>query len=353
MRKIILIPAYEPDKKLIEFLSGLNFFGFEDIVIVDDGSSEKCADIFSEAKKYASVLTHVENCGKGQALKTGMRYILENYAPSDIVITADADGQHTPPDILRTARKYSDHAMVLGCRDFSGKDIPLRSRFGNRLTAGIFRLISGVNVGDTQTGLRCFAVSDIPFLAEIEGTRYEYEMNMLLKWAKSGRKFICTDINTVYIDNNSSSHFHPIRDSIKIYSGILKFSLSSFAGFLTDYALFSLLFAVLHSAVICNVSARIVSAAVNFTLNYNFVFDKKEKAAKAAVKYFVLAAAILLANTLLLDLLVNHAGADPYFSKLAVEIVMFTVSWFFQKNAVFTKKAHFFRKRLHSAEAGK
>ena len=353
MKRIILIPAYEPDDKLTEFLGELNFFGFEDIVIVDDGSSDRCAGIFADAEKYGTVLVHTENRGKGQALKTGMEYIRRNYDESDIVITADADGQHTPPDIFRVSDEYTDSAMVLGCRDFKGKDIPFRSRFGNRLTAGVFRLVSGAGVKDTQTGLRCFSVSDIPFLTEIEGARYEYEMNMLMKWAESGRRFICTDISTVYIDNNSSSHFRPVLDSLKIYFGIFKFSLSSFAGFITDYTIYSLLLALTGSAVICNISARIVSAAVNFTLNYNFVFDKKEKASRAAVKYFMLAAVILLANTLLLNVLINHAGADPYISKLAVEIIMFAASWFFQKNAVFAEDFRFFRKRSHTPEAGK
>ena len=352
MKKIILIPAYEPDEKLTDFLAELSFFGFEDIVTVDDGSSDKCACIFSEAEKYGTVLTHIVNRGKGQALKTGMEYILGNYDPSDIVITADADGQHTPPDIFRVSQEYDGSAMVLGCRNFKGDNIPFRSRFGNNVTSAVFCAISGKSIKDTQTGLRCFSVADIPFLLGIEGARYEYEMNTLLKWAKSGRKFICTDISTVYIDNNSSSHFHPIRDSLKIYFGIFKFSLSSFAGFITDFSVYALLLAVLRSAVLCNILARIVSASVNFALNYNFVFDKKEKASKAAVKYFLLAAVILAANTLLLDLLINHAGADPYISKPAVEIIMFAASWFFQKYAVFTENFRLFGKRSHSAEKG-
>ena len=140
--------------------------------------------IFDKLEGLATVLTHEHNQGKGQALKTAYDYILERGTCGSIV-TADADGQHKIWDIFRTAKKASENPnkLILGVRAFTGK-VPLRSRFGNSLTKALFKLQTGVGVTDTQTGLRAFTTNLIPFMLEIEGQRYEYEMNMLLEASK-------------------------------------------------------------------------------------------------------------------------------------------------------------------------
>ena len=106
-------------------------------------------------------------------------------------------------------------------------------------------------------------------MPEIRGSRYEYEMNVLLECARKGVISREAPIETVYIDENASSHFHPVRDAFRIYREIFAFAASSFAGFLVVYGLFSLLSALLGQSMlgVCNVLARIVSATVNYTLN--------------------------------------------------------------------------------------
>lgn len=333
-KRIALIPAYEPDNALVDVACGLKENGFE-VLIVNDGSGSGCAGIFEKAGEYAAVLVHPENRGKGAAIKTGLKYISEHYSAPYVVVTVDADGQHKVKDAVAVCGEAERHtdALAIGGRRFTGR-VPLRSRFGNTVTRLIFRLSSGVKVYDTQTGLRAFSDGSVPFMLSVSGDRYEYEMNMLMSAAKSGIPIRELGIETVYLNDNSTSHFKPIRDSYRIYKEILKFSLSSLVSFCVDYGLYCLLFGTTKRLVLSNVIARVVSASANYTLNRKVVFKSKNSIAKSALQYFLLAAAILACNTGLLKLL-TYLNVNEYAAKILVEIVMFSVSWLVQHKIIF------------------
>lgn len=220
MKKIVLIPAYEPDDKLIQIVNKL----YKDyiVVVVNDGSSDK--RIFEQLEEKCTILTHNVNKGKGEALKTGLLFIKNNYDEKDSVITVDADGQHKYEDIINILNiiELNEEALVLGVRTF-GKGTPLRSIIGNKITARIFKHYLKYDLVDTQTGLRGFKVSLIPFLLDIEGSRYEYEMNVLIQSIKKGIPFIQIPITTIYLDNNRNSHYKTIKDSYRIYKLIRKY----------------------------------------------------------------------------------------------------------------------------------
>lgn len=213
-KTIILIPAYNPDEKLVELVDNLTLYGYR-IVVVDDGSKEKCRNVFEEISgKIKKLLVHEKNCGKGRALKTGIKWISENLPEVEGIVTADADGQHRPKDIEKvlSALEKSEKALVLGSRVFA-KGIPFRSIFGNLWTRFFFWLLAGFYVKDTQTGLRGIPRALFnPFL-NISGERYEYELRMLAKARFLGEKPIEIPIEAIYINDNASSHFNPIRDS--------------------------------------------------------------------------------------------------------------------------------------------
>ena len=235
----LVIPAYEPDYNLIKLIEKIHYKSDFYIIVIDDGSSAECQDIFARAANFATVLRHQVNQGKGQALKTAFEYIQSLNKPGTVV-TADADGQHRIWDIFRSLTKSNENpnTLVLGVRAFTGK-VPLRSRFGNSLTRILFKLQTGVAVSDTQTGLRAFSTDMIPFMFKVEGQRYEYEMNMLLE-ASQVYPILEVPIETVYINDNEASHFRPIRDGLMIYKNILKFALSSFSSFIVDYVVYAL-----------------------------------------------------------------------------------------------------------------
>ena len=213
----IVIPAYEPDNKLIELVEQLNSSLLNpDIVIVDDGSKDK--NIFESLKNYSNIilLHHEINMGKGAALKTAFKYINDNMKER-IIVTADSDGQHAPKDIVKVynfSKKYYK-SLILGSRAFEG-DVPKKSMFGNNVTRFLMRMVFEHSFHDTQTGLRAFSSDLLPFLLEIKGERYEYEMNMLAEALKADIKIREVKIETIYNDGNKGTHFNPIKDFTKI-----------------------------------------------------------------------------------------------------------------------------------------
>lgn len=342
---IALIPAYEPEQIMIDLLKEINAAGLKAIV-VDDGSGSDYKNVFDSASQYAKVLSYPKNHGKGHALKTGLDYIHSNFQGDYIVVTIDADGQHTVKDALKiceAAEKKRD-TLILGSRMLK-EDTPLRSRFGNTVTHFVYDISTGINIRDTQTGLRAFSAKLLPTIMNIPGERYEYEMNVLLEFSRMGIPIEEIAISTIYIGDNSCSHFNTLKDSCRIYKEILKFSASSFISFLIDYGTYSLLLAVTAglgsiSLPLSNVCARIVSASANYTINRKMVFKSDSNVVHTTLQYFILASIILTGNTILLKVLVNNIGMNRYGAKLITEIIFFTLSWLIQRFIIFKKKKH-------------
>ncbi|SFR81469.1 bifunctional glycosyltransferase family 2/GtrA family protein [Anaeromicropila populeti] len=337
---IVVIPAYEPSDNLILLLREIKEKTKYKMVVVNDGSSKQAEEIFDAAALYGTVLTHKINKGKGEAIKTALNHVEKNFQDNSGIVIVDADGQHKVDDMIKVCEELDNFPdeIILGSRHFKGK-IPLRSKIGNIITRGVFRMVSGIAVNDTQTGLRAFGYHKIPFMKNVYGSRYEYEMNVLLACTKAQMKIREVSIETVYIGKNQSSHFHVLRDSFRIYTDILKFSCSSLLSFILDYSLYSFFTMLSHNMVFSNVSARIISASFNFYINRKYVFQSREHVVKSAVKYSLLAIGLLVVNTILLEFCVKYIVNNLLLGKLLVEIVLFTLSWMIQKTVVFKKSA--------------
>ena len=345
MKIALIVPAYHPTEDMIPMLE--RFAEDERFVpvVVNDGSGEAYDAIFERVPAGCVFLKHEVNRGKGAALKTAMAHILEKLPECELAVTADADGQHRYEDIMKVSKLAGEkpHTLVLGSRKFDGR-VPFRSRFGNGMTRQVFAAASGVKVYDTQTGLRAFGRDAMAKFVEIPGERYEYEINMLLYAARNGISILEETIQTVYIDDNSASSFHPVRDSLKIYLCILKFVASSIAGFAVDWVMlfaFNALFAGLGrelGLLISVVLARIISAAVNFTLNKLVVFKSKGNWKKEILRYGALAVVILVANYLLLNLLNIRLGWPLWLAKLLVEVGLFVLNFMVQGRLVYRNK---------------
>ena len=344
MNTALIIPAYKPARELLALIERFQASPEFVPVVVDDGSGAEFEPIFSALPGHVRLLRHPQNRGKGAALKTAFRYVLDSCPECDLAVTADADGQHRYEDILRvceTARAHPE-ALVLGSRMFEG-EVPLRSRLGNGITRHVFSIASGAKVYDTQTGLRAFGPQAMRRFIDVPGDRYEYEINMLLTAAQSGMPILEEKIETVYLNDNASSHFNPFKDSIKIYLCILKFSASSLLAFVIDYVLALLLkglTAAWPAALSLNfsvIAARVVSGTVNFTVNRRVVFKGNESLGRAIVKYVALAAVILGLNLLLMHLL-TRLGLSFALAKIITEVTLFVLSFVAQGKFVFRKK---------------
>lgn len=344
MEYIALIPSYQPDDLLVKIV--LKCMQSFHIVVVNDGSGPEYDSIFNMIPKACTVLRHETNRGKGAALKTGLKYIQETFKDKEYaVVTVDGDGQHTYEDaltVIQKAEKQPD-CLILGSRNFKQTD-QKKSVFGNFIARSLMRLTTGNNIYDTQTGLRAFTYKNIENLLEIEGNRYEYETNMILYLSRERIPIIEVPIATIYLDNNSRSHYNPLRDSLRIFKQFMKFAASSIIGFLVDFGLYTLLTYIFPEdmalrIIIANVIARVAAALVNFTINMLFVFKlKRGKTLKYATKYFILAGVNMVLNTALLALLVDVCGMHHIVTKLIVEFVLFVASYIIQKFIVFRTK---------------
>ena len=233
---VVLIPAYNPNIDIMnEFLGKLKA-SFQNIVIVNDGSSSQYSLFFAKLSTEYPTINHYKNLGKGRALKTGINYILNNYPNIKAIITADCDGQHTVKDIKKCYHKWqkSKSSLILGCRDFTNEKVPLKSRYGNKITKDIFMLFTGLKISDTQTGLRVIPKEVSSIILDVKGERYEYETNVLLETKKLDIPIVEEKISTIYINNNKESHFNPIKDSIEIYKLFIKYIISSLSSFALD-----------------------------------------------------------------------------------------------------------------------
>lgn len=343
----ILIPAYNPDEKLLRLLPQLKE-RFSRIVLVDDGST-RGQEIFTAAAGYVEkILVHERNRGKGAALKTGLRYI----GGTSDVITADADGQHTCEDIVRVAIALASHrkGLVLGSRAFAGR-VPLRSRFGNVWTRYFFFLMTGLMVRDTQTGLRGIPAGLVERIASIPGERYEYEMAMLADAKHHEEKPFEVPIATIYIEENRASHFNPLLDTIRIYRSLFQFCLSSVLSFLLDNGIFAAIIWMLSSKetarrddiLVAMALSRAVSSHFNYLYNRFVVFsDRKRNSTRhrSYYSYFGLVVVIALASYVLTE------GSAEFFDikgvaitavKIVADVVLFFASYFIQRKFIFRK----------------
>ena len=339
---VILIPAYKPDTKLLQLAMALVEQSIYSIVIVDDGNTEAKAKQVLELLSHSpqiTIIQHETNRGKGAALKTGMRYIQQHYPNTIGCVTADADGQHLVDDILAVAQQlelYPKH-LILGTRQFNQADVPFRSKFGNIVTAKLFRLVTGIRCDDTQTGLRGIPASEFDHLQAVEGERFEFEMNQLLDSAKRRLNFNLVPIQTVYLEGNQSSHFNPIKDSLYIMQTLLKFGLSSVIGTVIDFGLFMIfsryIFAFTTVGILLsNVLARVVSGIVNYRLNEQWVFQAKNK--RSLVLYSLLFIGLMAASSLLVAAIPGSLK-QVLLAKFLIDGGLFCVSYYVQRRYIF------------------
>lgn len=280
---------------------------------------------------------------KNSSIKTALQYISDTIPDIDTIGIMDADGQHRVTDMTRLLEfsRTQRGTLCLGVRSV-GKDMPLKSRMGNTITRTVFDLITRTRVSDTQTGLRAFDRELLPEFLSVEGERYEYEMNTLLCCSKNQIEIQELAIETIYHDEqNSCSHFRAFQDSARIYKDIIKFTASSMSSFLLDYLLFAVaMICMPHTAVTvvaANVIARAVSVFYNYSINCRYVF-RTRRSAEGALQYFMLAAAILFLNNVVLSFFTQVAGIPVYYAKLATECILFLASWTVQKYVIFNNK---------------
>jgi glycosyltransferase involved in cell wall biosynthesis len=338
----VIIPAYMPSPDLVPLVRTLGELGVPNIVVIDDGSGVACQQTFESLATLprVTVLHHAANLGKGAALKTGFNYAAFRF-PTDIgFVTADADGQHLPEDILRVAGELRRHpeSLVMGARQFAA-DVPFRSRVGNIATRRLLRLVGGLKLTDTQTGLRGVPASLVPALLHLQTSGYDFELDMLLLARQRGTKIREIPIRTVYLDGNASSHFNPLLDSARIYAVLFRFTLAAFSAVLIDCATFALLLWQLPQQLFAaQCLARVVSLGFNYAADRQAVPLSGRRHAAVFPRYVALSALSCVITYCLLRFSMAYLPLNALQSKFAAELTLFAANVFASWELVFTRR---------------
>lgn len=348
----IIIPAYEPDERLVALFASLHERNMAPVVLVDDGSGTAYAELFDRALDAVgdagTLLVHEVNRGKGAALKTAFSHVLEQWPDAMGVVTADSDGQHDPDCIerVRTALEAHADSLVMGVRTFDGDDVPWKSRMGNKITSRVFGALTGIAISDTQTGLRGIPRELMEACLDLPGDRFEFETQMLTCAQKGGVPFFEVPIATIYDSKeNHQTHFNAVKDSWRIYRTLLweplTYALSSLTSAATDIVAFAILYDQLLPSfdgkeAVCTAVARVISATLNYTLNSRVVFRSKRKAVVSVPRYVGLAVVIMALSATLTTL--GHMAlpfAPVVVVKIAVDAFLFVLSYVVQRRFVF------------------
>jgi glycosyltransferase involved in cell wall biosynthesis len=207
-----VIPAYQEEKHVGEVAKRARA-QLEHVLVVDDGSSDETARQAQSAG--VDLVVHPQNRGKGESIKTGLRYWFDR--GSEYVVVLDADGQHLPEEISRfvdATASEADAKIFIGSRMNDTKTMPLLRRMVNRYMSNRISRICGQQIPDTQCGFRMLHRDIIPDVLS-GASRFEYETEMLIIASRKGHRITSVPITTVYSDEVSS--INPVRDTLRFF----------------------------------------------------------------------------------------------------------------------------------------
>ncbi len=353
----VIIPSLDPNKGFMDYCNELLRRGIDRLIIIDDGSKNK--DFFDfptddiETNKIV-LLRHYINLGKGRSLKDAFNYYMNMSDLDEFcgLITVDSDGQHSIEDVLKmkNALLSSTDYLILGARDFDSGEIPFKSCYGNRITRVLFFILHGVKLKDTQTGMRAIPTKIAPYYIDLYGERFEYETNMLVFSAKNNIPIKEVPIHTIYIDNNTETHFRPFQDSAAIYRLLFKtflnYAFSSLSSFVLDILFFKFFllsfgktgFALPDRIIIATIIARLLSSIYNYFINHKLVFHSSKRRLSTLLGYYSLCIIQMLISGSAVAFIVMCFNTPETPVKIIVDSCLFIISFYIQKNIVFRGK---------------
>ena len=339
MCSVFLIPAFNPGSSLVSIVRDLVKAGKDKIIVIDDGSCEVSLPIFEKLSEYSQVVVirHPVNLGKGAAIKTGAKYYFEHFNQYDGFVTVDADGQHNLADSLLVANELhkNPQSLILGVRQFDGK-VPLSRFLANQLTRCLVRILFGLDLVDTQTGLRGYPTSTIPFLLSIPYNRYEYEMEVLIKIKRNGFPIKETTIKTIYTDDKTS-HFNPFKDSIRVYSVLFRHKIPTWSTAFVDFLVFFSASIFLEQILISTYIARMVVLIYNYLVVNTLVNKSPNKFSQPPLFSILLLIISGFLSASVIEYLRSNLGISIFWGKITAELLIFLTSYMVQKETDYKK----------------
>lgn len=205
MKPCVIIPCYNHARTVAGVAASALLHA--PVIVVDDGSKVPLPPL-----PGCAIIRLEKNLGKGAALRAGFEAAAK--AGYTHAITMDADGQHRAEDLPKflSASAANPEALVVGVRDFHAAGAPAGRRRSNAVSTFWFRVESGVALGDTQCGFRCYHVA-LTRRMQIRSQRYAYELEMMVRASWTGVSLVPVPITCSYeAEQLRQSHFRPVLD---------------------------------------------------------------------------------------------------------------------------------------------
>jgi glycosyltransferase involved in cell wall biosynthesis len=182
------------------------------VIVVNDGCTDNSAEILASFGERITVVDYGRNRGKGYALKQGFEKA--KALGFDYALTIDSDGQHFPEDIPLFVEALEQHleALIVGSRNLNQENMPGGNTFANKFSNFWFRIQTGIDLPDTQTGYRLYPLHNLP---RIFSARYEAELSLLVFSAWHGIDLVPIKVNVFYPEDRVT-HFRPFWDFFRI-----------------------------------------------------------------------------------------------------------------------------------------
>lgn len=214
LKCVVIIPTYNNAGTIAKVISDVKEFT-TDVIVVNDGSTDETNNILASIDNI-KVINYANNKGKGYALKIGLKKAYElgfRYA-----ITIDADGQHFANDIPNFIEKIEEKpdSLLIGARNLTAENMPSKNTFANRFSNFWYKVETGKDLSDTQSGFRLYPLEKLQKLHLIT-TRYEFEVEIIVRAAWRGVNVENIPIKVYYPPiEERVSHFRPFQDFTRI-----------------------------------------------------------------------------------------------------------------------------------------
>ena len=351
---VIVIPALNPPASFVSYVEALKQEGFQNIIIVNDGSRTDKLPVFFKVKRLgAVVIHHTQNLGQGAALRTGFEYYQEHFqGQTDGVITLNADRQILAADVSKIASSLHNEqamgsfALVVGTRNLDGKNVSDYDYNMGGVMKLFYHMLMGVRLNDPLSGV--FGIPDIRVqqCLEVEGDGYSYVTSLTMSFEKIG--FVQVPVGYAPYEDGAEPSFRKIPDTVRILYTIFKkfilYSITSVSASILDVILFGIFTSVTFrgnpmAIIYGTILARVISASVNYLLTKRFVFQFKSVSAqettKSAGAFFALTAMQCICSALLVSAMKMLLGGSAVGIKVLVDAMLFFVSYKIQHKYIF------------------
>lgn len=210
---IVIIPTYNNPNSIKDVVHDVLDHKYE-VIVIDDGSDLVIKDLFSkDEQKKIYFVRHEVNQGKGQAIISGTKKAKE--LGFTHILSMDGDGQHLASEAALLIDVCPEDEIIIGARNFDLDHVPIGSKFGRWFSNMWACWDTGYTIKDSLSGYRIYPISilDLP----IKSHRYDWEMEVLVRHADSGKKIKEVDIECYYpTAEERVSHFRKFGDTMAI-----------------------------------------------------------------------------------------------------------------------------------------